>query len=80
MVNIRRRRDVARKTSPVSDQRAARAVARIVADDRSRILPSDERLTELSDVSPEDIDRAVDLWDTAQDDTGLSGMLDARLV
>lgn len=80
MVNIRRRRDVARKTSPVSDQRAARAVARIVADDRSRILPSDERLAELSAVSSEDIDRAVDLWDTAQDDTGLSGMLDARLV
>lgn len=80
MVNIRRRRE--HKLSSASDQRSTRAVDRIVADERSRILPSDATLDELSDVSPEDIDRAVDLWDTAQEagGTDLSGMLNARLV
>lgn len=51
----------------------------MAAESRS-INVSDEKLDDLSEVTPEDISRAIDVWDEAQKDqgTGLEGLLEAK--
>jgi hypothetical protein len=65
---------------PASDPRTERAVKHLIASERARARPSDDELDRLAEVKPADIDRAVDLWDLAQQSagTGLEGLLDAK--
>lgn len=77
----RRRRTRSAASEPsVAEQQAARATRHIVGAEKARVLPSDQELDRMSDVKPSDIDRAVDLWNLAQElsGTGLSGLLDAK--
>lgn len=82
MPRLRKRRDPDRPDGPVIDVKAQRAAQRAAADRRASILPTDAGLDQIADITDEDIDRAVDLWDASQivADTGLDGMLDARLM
>lgn len=62
------------------DLRLARSLRHLIGDYRARVLPTDRELDSLAEVQPADIDRAVSLWDSAQDaaDTELAGLLDAK--
>lgn len=65
--------------APGEAQRA-RVVERLMAAESRSINVSDEKLDDLSEVTPEDISRAIDVWDEAQKDqgTGLEGLLEAK--
>lgn len=65
--------------APGATQRA-RVVERLMAAESKSIKVSDDELDELSEVTPEDISRAIDVWDEAQKDqeTGLDGLLEAK--
>lgn len=65
--------------SPTLDQQTRRAVRQVVADTKSRVLPSDADLDDASIVMENDIRRGESLWDEAQRraGTGLEGMLSA---
>lgn len=66
-------------TTPPSDPRPGRALKRLIAAERARVLPTDEELDTLSEVAPADIDAAERLWNLAQEraGTGLEGLLSA---
>lgn len=58
-----------------------RAVQRLTAAETARVRPSDDALDTLAEISDEDITHAIESWDVAQEaaDTGLAGLLDARV-
>ena len=60
-------------------QRSVNRLARLF---RERVVPSEKQIDALAEVTDADIESAVSFWNESQDaaDTGLSGLLDARLA